>query len=543
MERPPLDARGLAGLIRPRIAGLVLVVAAAGFLLERPDDLAPLPWLLVGTLLVAAAGCALNHYAERDIDANMERTRYRPLVTGALTPHQVLLGGLTSMVVGLVLLFVGAGTLSAALEALALFIYLGVYTPLKRRTSSNTWIGAIPGALPLLVGAAAGGGPSTLSWIAFGLLFLWQLPHFFAIASMYRDDYVSGGLRMLSGEDPEDALLRWQMPLQVMSVMLLSFMPSVLGLAGPAYAAVAVLVGAVFLFSAFAFRRHPDRSRARGVVLASVAYLPLVMGALVLDVSCSPVDEASEHAHDLMAEGEHCADCDVTADGEEIMSCELCLDDELADAADGSGEGGLEDDDTEDADDLLARLTALSAAAALPEIEDGTGLANFGELPAFALIDDRGSPFGKDALMGSPWVVDFIFTTCAGPCPVMSQKFMELEKQGLEADFLSITVDPRRDGPEELRAYRDRHGGSDENWRLLTGTHGDIQALAEVGFRLPVNAGEEPVAGMAPMFHSGKFALLDRSARVRGYYDYRDRLEMEQLLEDAAALAAVADEE
>ena len=545
VSRARLDRRGLAALVRPRIALLVLLVAAAGFLLERPHTLAPLPWLLAGTLFVAAAGCALNHYLERDADAAMARTRDRPLVTGALTPAQVVGGGLLSLALGLVLLWVGTTPEATGLEALAAVIYLAVYTPLKRRTSSNTWVGAIPGALPLAVGAAAAGGPSPLSWIAFGLLFLWQLPHFFAIASMYRDDYVSGGLRMLSGEDPEDALLRWQMPLQVMSVMLLSLLPAVLGLAGTAYAAVALAVGALFLGSAFAFRWRPDRTQARKVVLASVVYLPLVMGALVIDVACGP----GEHDHATAAAAD-CELCDTDADA---MACDLCAlpDDGLAAGDAGAGDGSLtgsggapagdrDDDEDDEDDDLVARLASLTGARPKPTIEDGTGLPNHGALPDFALIGDDGQPFGRTDLLGGVWVVDFIFTSCSGPCPVMSQTFVEQARLGLEGRFLSITVDPRRDGPEQLRAYRERHGGSADTWRLLTGESRAIQALAEGGFRLPVNAGEEAVAGMGPMFHSGKFALLDREARVRGYYDYTDRLSLERLREDAAALSRVA---
>lgn len=535
MNGPALDARGLSALLRPRIAVLVLVVAAAGYLLESPTGFAPLPWLLAGTLLVAAAGCSLNHWVERDVDAAMQRTRHRPLVTGALTPKQVLVGGVLALVIGLGLMAWGTNAIATALQALAALVYLGIYTPMKRRTSTNTWVGAIPGALPLLVGAAAAGGPSPLAWIAFGLLFLWQLPHFFAIASMYRDDYLSGGLRMLSGDDPHDVLLRWQMPLQVMSVMLLSLLPVALGLAGGAYAAVALALGALFLAAAFAFRRQPDRAAARRVVLASVTYLPVVMGALVLDVACSPGHVA--HDGDETAACEACAPIDAVA----TASCELC---ELPgaegrEAAASDAANDRHEVQGDDADDLVARLTALGGAPASPAVDDGTGLPNHGELPAFALVGDDGKPFSRDSLLGSVWVVDFIFTNCAGPCPVMSQTFVELDRKGFAGRFLSITVDPRRDGPAELSAYRARHGGAPERWRLLTGKQDALQSLAETGFRLPVNAGEEPVAGMAPLFHSGKFALLDAQARVRGYYDYRDSLSLDALCRDAEALAGV----
>lgn len=530
-ERARLDGAGLAALLRPRIAGLVLVVAGAGFLLERPSDLAPLAWLLPGTLLVAAAGCALNHWAEADADRAMIRTRRRPLVTGALRPWQVVVGGVLALLAGLGLLAAGAGILATALHAAAIGVYLGVYTPLKRRTSANTWVGAIPGALPLLAGAAAAGGPSTLAWLAFALLFLWQLPHFFAIASMYRDDYATGGLRMLSGDDPDDALLRWQMPLQVMSVMLISLLPAVLGLAGLPYLLPALLVGLLFLGAALAFRRRPDRGGARRVVLASVTYLPCVLGALVLDVACQPI---AGHDETGAAAGVPCAGCASHAASAEPGAAACCPppEDQVTAAHAPISE-------EEEPDDVAARLAALTGQPAPAPVEDGTGLPNYGELPAFSLIAEDGQPFSRDSLLGQVWVVDFIFTSCAGPCPVMSQKYVELERGGLEARLLSVTVDPRRDGPEQLAAYRERHGGSPDKWRLLTGPRDAIQALGEGGFRMPINAGDEPMLGMGPMAHSGKFALLDGAARVRGYYDHADQLGMAQMQRDAAALSRV----
>ncbi len=485
-----LDRHGLAALVRPRIAVLVLVCTAVGYLVERPADFAALPWALAGTLLVAAAGCALNHYIEREADARMERTRLRPLVTGALSERQVLAASAVSLTAGFLMIGLGAGLEALAYQAAAITIYLGVYTPLKRRTVSNTWVGAIPGALPLLVGAAAAGGPSPLSWAAFLLVFLWQLPHFFAIASMYREQYASGGMRMLSGEDPDDSLLRWQMPLLVMSVMLVSILPVTLGAARAAYGLTALSLGAVFLLAAFAFRARPDRARARRVVVASVLYLPAVLLALTLDVACAarPGDAS-------------CEDCVTAEESGDLVSP----------AADATADGPSDD----------------------------TGLPDHGRLPEFSLVGDDGKPFTRKELLGDVWIVDFIFTRCGVTCGKMSDVYSALLDEGLATRFLSVTVDPRNDGPQALTAYRAKYGGTMETWRLLTGTPRDIQYLAEAGFRLPVNAGAEEVAGMPPLFHSGKFALVDKSARVRGYYDYRDELELERLRDDVALLAAV----
>jgi protoheme IX farnesyltransferase len=216
----------------------------------------------------------------------MPRTSNRPLVTGALSSRQVLIGATVALVAGLALVFAAGGWFPVGLHAAAAIVYLGIYTPLKRRTSTNTWIGAIPGALPVLAGAAAAHGTlPLLPLIVFLLILLWQLPHFFAIASMYREDYQRGGMRMLSGEDPDDSLLRWQMPLMVMSVVLVSVLPLATGSARAVYGLAALVLGAMFLRSAFRFRSSPEPARARGVVVASVTYLPLLLVALVVDTS------------------------------------------------------------------------------------------------------------------------------------------------------------------------------------------------------------------------------------------------------------------
>jgi len=558
-DRPRLDAAGFSGLIRPRIAVLVLVITAAGFVLEKPTDYSPLPWALLGTLLVAGAGCALNHFLERETDAKMARTAGRPLCTGALTERQVSWGGGLVMAVGFVILALGAGREATLWQLLAIVTYLVIYTPLKKRTSVNTWVGALPGALPVIVGAAAAGGPTVLSWLVFTLVFLWQLPHFFAIASMYREDYVSGGLRMLSGDDPGDALLRWQMPMQVMSVMLVSVIPVLLGVAGAEYGLAALAAGLVFFVAALAFRKRPDRARARQVVIASVVYLPLVMAALIIDVACQDTTlTADSGASAAMTDEPACDACltPVVALTEDGVGCEACdAPDSGADVAEhehdssmaqagesdlAAGAAGMSEveGEFEGVQPRVSRTVSLDELlSGGPEpIDDGTGLTNHGELPEFALLDDSAKPFGKKQLLGSVWVVDFIFTHCAGPCPIMSQLFAGLSKEGLPTRFLSITVDPRRDSPQVLAEYRQRHKAEAKDWRLLTGSHEAIQKLAETGFRVPVNAGVEPVMGMPPMFHSGKFALVDQQGRVRGYYNYNDRLALDQLRADIVLL-------
>lgn len=474
-----IDWRGLSDMVRPRITLLVGVQAAAGFLLERPTGLAPLPWLVGGTLLVSAAGCALNHLLEREADARMERTARRPLVTGALRPGQVAGFGVAALLAGLVLLLVGCPPAAAGLQALAAALYLGVYTPLKRRTSTNTWVGAIPGALPVLAGSAAAGGPSRLALCTFALIFLWQLPHFFAIASMYREQYRRGGMRMLSGDDPGDVLLRWQLPLMVMSVLLVSILPVLAGPARTLYAATALVAGGVFLGTAFGFRSRPERARARRVVLASVAYLPLVLGALVVDVACV------NH---------------------------------------GPGEPA-------------------DAAPPIAAADDGSGLPVLSVLPEFELVDQDGAPLTRARLAdgGEPWVVDFIFTTCAGICVPMTRGFIDLQEAGLPARYLSVSVDPQSDSPPVLAAFRTKWGGDARRWLLATGSHEQVKRLGDEGFRLPVETGTRLTPeGYPDIFHSGRYALLDGQGRVRGTYEHDDALERERLRRDVAALAAAA---
>lgn len=474
-----LDRAGFSSLIRPRIQVLVLFEAAAGFLVERPASVAALPWLLLGTLLCSAAGCALNHYLERDTDARMARTRIRPLVTGTLAPRTVLLGSLAALFAGLAVLWIGCGPAVVAVQVLAALVYLAIYTPLKRKTSTNTWIGAIPGALPLLAGGvAATGGITQLSILLFGLIFLWQLPHFFAIASMYRDQYRDGGLRMLSGDDPGDALLRWQLPVLVMSVVLLSVGPVLAGPAGGGYAVVALALGAAFLWSAWRFRSQPDRGRARGVVLTSVAYLPLVLAALVVDVACAGRSPPGGAGADGSAQGSA-----ATADGE---------------------------------------------------------LPTYAQLPEFELIDQDGQPLQRADLLGRAWVVDFIFTSCAGACVPMTSRMTDLQKEGLGVSFLSVSVDPERDAPPVLAGYRDKWKGDAALWTLAVGSHETITALANEAFKLPAGRQASTPDGMPELFHSQRFALVDRQGAVRGYYDSTDDLAMARLRQDIARLPAAA---
>lgn len=248
-----------------------------------------------------------------------------------------------------------------------------------------------------------------------------------------------------------------------------------------------------------------------------------------------------------------CADC--SADAELAAGCESCSGDAaLADVAAACCEDELNAPGPDGADELAALApvddgsTTLSldelmggGADAPARVDDGTGLPNHGALPEFSLVSDAGVDFDLASMRGDVWVVDFIFTRCAGPCPQMSSTFADLVRDELPARLLSVTVDPGFDSPKVLSDYRTDWEVEADRWTLLTGSREGVRELAENGFKLPVNtSADETVDGMGPLFHSGKFALVDAEGRVRGYYDYRDALELEKLARDAAALKAVA---
>jgi len=271
---------------KARISLLVLVVTAIGFCLgcNGPVDLALLIHTLVGTGLVAIAANTLNQYMERSFDRLMVRTADRPIPAGRLAPNEALAFGVVCAALGLGYLSLTVAWLATALAAATLVLYLFAYTPLKRRTVLNTWVGAVPGALPPMIGfAAAHGGLNALAWTLFAILFVWQLPHFFAIAWMYREDYARGGYRMLSVVDPSGTATRRQSVALCVVMLAVSLAPSLLGYAG-AYALVgAVILGVAWLAVAVRMARRLTDANARLVLLASVVYLPALMMLLLLD--------------------------------------------------------------------------------------------------------------------------------------------------------------------------------------------------------------------------------------------------------------------
>jgi protoheme IX farnesyltransferase len=240
---------------------------------------------LVGAALVAAGASALNQLMERDIDARMQRTKDRPLPAGRLQPGEVLVFGFGSALGGVAYLALTLPhPLAAIVAALTFLIYVFIYTLLKRRTPLNTLVGAIPGALPPVIGWTAVRGSLNAEGVAlFAVLFLWQVPHFLAIGWIYRPDYCRAGLRMLPSVDLEGSMTGQQMICYCLALFAASLAPFVIGRAGPVYLASALLLGIGFLLCSVGVARRPSVARARTVLRASLIYLPALLTLLLLD--------------------------------------------------------------------------------------------------------------------------------------------------------------------------------------------------------------------------------------------------------------------
>jgi protoheme IX farnesyltransferase len=239
---------------------------------------------LLGTALVAGGTNALNQLRERDIDARMERTRRRPLPSGRVSPRAAgwFAGGIS--IVGVAYLAVAVNLLTAALAALTLVSYVFLYTPLKRRTTLNTLIGAVPGALPIVGGwTAAGGSLDAAVGALFWILFLWQLPHFLALAWIYREDYRRGGLAMLSVLDPDGRRTGHMVLLYALALLPVSLLPSLVGLTGTVYFVGALVLGVAYTGVGVALSRRVTTTRAWRVFAVSVVYLPALLALLVID--------------------------------------------------------------------------------------------------------------------------------------------------------------------------------------------------------------------------------------------------------------------
>lgn len=268
-------------LTKPRLTSMVMVTTLVGFLEGRLGalDAALLFHTILGTFLVAAAASALNQYAERHLDAAMRRTAGRPLPSGVLMPRQALAFGLALLVVGCAYLWLLANPLASALAAATTASYLLAYTPLKPRTSLATVVGAVPGAIPPMIGwAAAAGRLDPGAWVLFLIVFFWQMPHFLAIAALLRQDYAQAGFRVLPVVDPGGDSTGRQAALYALGLVPVSLLPAMMGLAGPWYFPGALALSTAYLaFAVHLLLAPEDVKRARRLFRLSLVYLPSLL--------------------------------------------------------------------------------------------------------------------------------------------------------------------------------------------------------------------------------------------------------------------------
>ncbi|HLX70757.1 MAG TPA: heme o synthase [Verrucomicrobiae bacterium] len=275
-----------ADLTKARLTFLVVLTTLVGFYLgyRGPVNYLLMLHAVLGTALVASGASALNQLLEREYDAKMRRTRNRPLPSGRLQPTTVMVFGGVCACAGTLYLALAVNLTTAVIGAISLLSYLFIYTPLKRVTWLNTAIGAVPGGLPALMGwTAARGELSREGWALFAILAFWQLPHFLAIAWMYREEYEKAGFKMLPAIDPQGHRTGRQAVSHTLGLLPVSLCPFLFHVTGPIYLAGALALGLVFLWFAVQFARQMTIPRARQLFFFSILYLPLLLGMMVLD--------------------------------------------------------------------------------------------------------------------------------------------------------------------------------------------------------------------------------------------------------------------
>jgi len=275
----------LAELVKARLTLLVLLTTAVGFYLgaPRPIDYRALLHVVFGTAAAAAGAAALNQWWERSVDARMRRTRTRPVPAGRMRSRNALMLGTILSIFGVIYLAWFCHPLSAVLAALTIVIYIFAYTPVKRISTGNTALGAVPGAIPPLIGwAAARGTLGVGAWSLFAIVFLWQLPHFFAIAWMYRDDYVQAGFRMISSNDRGGERSASQSVFFCILLLVVAGLPAFVEVTTAIYLPIELALSGAFIAVAMRFLRTRTATDARRLFLMSIIYLPLLLGALVL---------------------------------------------------------------------------------------------------------------------------------------------------------------------------------------------------------------------------------------------------------------------
>ena len=273
-------------LTKPRVSLMVLVTMFVGFYLgsEHGAGYLRLIETLIGTALAAGGTLALNQLLERHADALMARTRHRPLPDGRMQPTEALLFGVGLTAAGLLILALTVNALSALVTASIVGSYLFIYTPLKQRSSLCGIVGAVPGALPPVIGwTAATGGLSIEAWVLFAIMFLWQIPHTLAIARLYLDDFAKAGIQFLPVIEPDGWTTGRQVITHSLALLVVSLLPTLLGLAGTVYFLVALLLGSGFLWYGIGLAISQSLAAARRLLLASLIYLPLLLVVMALD--------------------------------------------------------------------------------------------------------------------------------------------------------------------------------------------------------------------------------------------------------------------
>ena len=273
-------------LTKPRVTWLILATTGVGYYFGAKFgwSLWTLFNTIAGTCLIASGTAALNQWYERDADAKMKRTQMRPLPSGRMPARNAFWFAVALSVAGFIELWLGANLLTALLGLFTLLTYLFAYTPMKQRSPHSTTIGAIPGAMPPLIGFAGAAGTLTSeAWILGAILFVWQFPHFYAIAWMYREDYERAGIRMLPVVEPDGESTAQRILWCAAALIPISLLPKLWSMSGYFYVVGAIAAGLMFLYSAARIMKDRSRLRARGVLLASVVYLPILYGLMVLD--------------------------------------------------------------------------------------------------------------------------------------------------------------------------------------------------------------------------------------------------------------------
>ena len=279
-------ANAYIALTKPDVSFLVLMTTAAGYYMGVRGSVnwPHMAHVIFGTLLIAGGTAALNHYVERESDRYMRRTASRPLPSGVLQPGRALVFGVVLAIAGAIDLYLAAGLLASGLGVLTCLSYLLAYTPLKKRTVWATFVGAFPGAVPPMIGwVAATGSLDRGAWLLFGILFLWQFPHFYAISWMYREDYARAGIMMLPVVDREGKRTFRQIILYAAGLVRVSLLPAILGLAGVVYFFGALVVCTGLVQVCLWAASNKTNARAKWLMHATVLHIPLLLGLMAFD--------------------------------------------------------------------------------------------------------------------------------------------------------------------------------------------------------------------------------------------------------------------